>query len=250
MWHEWKRSLTAHHYYRLLKSWKAFVRDSEKHACGWTIVPVWDEIVCFRNMFGNLERNTDSLFWHSCINARVRIQWTWIYNFLTSVYSKKENKHGFIFKEESVSTACESKTHCHVMVFWVVARVLLGCYGQLLVFLRVCQGVLDGCQDVAMWLLGCLGWFIACSKLPAMIGCLLEVARVFWAVACVAVCLPGCFYLVARVLWLVSCLCKTPCYYLGDVLLSGSCCGWFLVLLCGCRGIWCNFHAYVWLPEC
>jgi len=48
MWHEWKRSLTAHHYYRLLKSWKAFVRDSEKHACGWPIVPVWDEIQFFK----------------------------------------------------------------------------------------------------------------------------------------------------------------------------------------------------------
>ncbi len=87
-----------------------------------------------------------------------------------------------------MSAACECKTHCHVMVFWVVARVfwavtcvamclpmcfgwLLGCYGQLLVFLRVCQGVLDGCQDVAMWLLGCLGLFVACEKLPAMLWC-------------------------------------------------------------------------------
>lgn len=61
----------------------------------------------------------------------------------------------------------------------MVARVLVGCSGQLLVLLSVCQGVLDGCQAVAMWLLGCLGLFIACKKkLPSMLGCLLEVVKV------------------------------------------------------------------------
>ncbi len=47
--------------------------------------------------------------------------------------------------------------------------------------------------------------------------------------------------MVARVFGLVSCLCKTLCYYLGAMLLSGSCREWFLVLLCGCRGIWALF---------
>ncbi len=132
---------------------------------------------------------------------------------------------------------CLWKTPCYAMVFWVVARVLLGCSGHLFVLL---------CGYESVW----ADLFKTPCYDRVFIGGCQGVARVFWAVACVAVCLPGCFYLVARVLWLVSCLCKTPCYYLGDVLLSGSCCGWFLVLLCGCRGIWCNFRAYVWLPEC
>ncbi len=140
----------------------------------------------------------------------------------------------------------------------------MGSYLCFHVFARVLWAV----TCVSTCLPGCSGWVPGCCYVVArvfgLIHCLFKtpcydrvfiggcqgVARVFWAVACVAVCLPGCFYLVARVLWLVSCLCKTPCYYLGDVLLSGSCCGWFLVLLCGCRGIWCNFRAYVWLPEC
>ncbi len=44
-----------------------------------------------------------------------------------------------------MSAACECKTHCYAMVFKVVARVLLGCSGQLLVLLCVCQCVLGGC---------------------------------------------------------------------------------------------------------
>lgn len=46
MWHEWKRSLTAHHYYGLQKTWKAFVKDLKTHACGWPIVPVHDKKCC------------------------------------------------------------------------------------------------------------------------------------------------------------------------------------------------------------
>ncbi len=88
------------------------------------------------------------------------------------------------------------------MVFWVVARVLLGCSGQLLVLLCVCQSVLGGCQGVA---------------------------RVFWAVTCVAMCLPecsgwllGCCYVVTRVIGLIYCLFKTPCY---DRVFIGVCQG-------------------------
>lgn len=67
----------------------------------------------------------------------------------------------------------------------MVARVLVGCSGQLLVLLSVCQGVLDGCQAVAMWLLGCLDLFIACKKKKTpfyarlFIGGCQGVARVF-----------------------------------------------------------------------
>ncbi len=90
----------------------------------------------------------------------------------------------------------------------------------------------------SIWNLPCEPFrFGTCTVTPLVfIGVCQSVARVFWAVACVAVCFPGCFYVVARVFWLVSCLCKTLCYYLGAMLLSGSCCGWFLLLLCVVAG--------------
>lgn len=73
-----------------------------------------------------------------------------------------------------------------LLVFCMVARVLPGCSGQLLVLLYVCQCDLDGCQGVG---------------------------RMFWAVTCVAKCLPGCSgwlpgccYVVARLFRPVYCL--------------------------------------------